>query len=71
MQTKKEESDGSRRQQKDKHTKNKMMAMCEPKEEHKNENDGSNHELGKDGLHMEAKQDFLKATSSVLVITST
>jgi hypothetical protein len=52
-------------------TKNKMMAMCEPKEEHKKENDGSNHELGKDGLNMEAKQDFLKPTSSVLVITST
>jgi hypothetical protein len=32
---------------------------------------GSNHELGKDGLDMEPKQDFLKPTSSVLVITST
>jgi hypothetical protein len=32
---------------------------------------GNNHELGKDGLDMEPKQDFLKPTSSVLVITST
>jgi hypothetical protein len=71
MQTKKEESDGSRRQQKDKHRERSKMAMCEPKEEHKRENDGSNHELGKDGLDIKPKQDFLKPTSSVLVITST
>ncbi len=70
MQTNKEESDGSRRQQKDKHKKKHDGNMW-PKEEHKRENDGSNHELGKDGLDIKPKQDFLKPTSSVLVITST
>ncbi len=44
--------------------------MCEPKEEHQKKNDGSNHELGKYGLNMEPKQDFLKPTSSILIITS-
>lgn len=51
-------------------TKRSMMAMCEPKEEHQKKNDGSNHELGKYGLNMEPKQDFLKPTSSILIITS-
>jgi hypothetical protein len=51
-------------------TKRSMMAMCEPKEEHQKKINGSNHELGKDGLDMEPKQDFLKRTSSILFITS-
>ncbi len=70
MQTKKEESDGSRRQQKDKHKKKHDGNVWTKRRTQKREY-GNNHELAKDGLDIKPKQDFLKPTSSVLVITST